>query len=169
MVRFSLKTFFNFFGGNSKNFDFILCVAYCNCWQWNWWESTYASKDFSMTSFAHCTVEISKKFFILKTFYLYKLRVKEINLISNMMNFSKISTVDWGHVCGPGDQITSQCTCVKMFVILLFSSILSITFSQQISGYGPVDVAELNPLTLSWNQVRQPFCWKVWTIFGELL
>jgi hypothetical protein len=25
---------------------------------------------------------------------------------------------------------------------------------QQISGYGPVDLAELNPLTLSWNQVR---------------
>ena len=25
--------------------------------------------------------------------------------------------------------------------------------TQQISGYGPVDVAELNPLTLSWNQV----------------
>ena len=25
--------------------------------------------------------------------------------------------------------------------------------AQQISGYGPVDVAELNPLTLSWNQV----------------
>merc|ERR1711899_637276 len=26
--------------------------------------------------------------------------------------------------------------------------------TQQISGYGPVDVAELNPLTLSWNQVH---------------
>merc|ERR1719350_54409 len=26
--------------------------------------------------------------------------------------------------------------------------------AQQISGYGPVDVAELNPLTLSWNQVH---------------
>ena len=26
--------------------------------------------------------------------------------------------------------------------------------TQQISGYGPVDVAELNPLTLSWNQVN---------------
>ena len=26
-------------------------------------------------------------------------------------------------------------------------------YTQQISGYGPVDVAELNPLTLSWNQV----------------
>ena len=26
--------------------------------------------------------------------------------------------------------------------------------TQQISGYGPVDVAELNPLTLSWNQVK---------------
>ena len=25
--------------------------------------------------------------------------------------------------------------------------------AQQISGYGPIDVAELNPLTLSWNQV----------------
>ena len=25
---------------------------------------------------------------------------------------------------------------------------------QQISGYGPVDVAELNPLTLNWNQVQ---------------
>ena len=30
---------------------------------------------------------------------------------------------------------------------------LDLTFAQQISGYGPVDVAELNPLTLSWNQV----------------
>ena len=26
-------------------------------------------------------------------------------------------------------------------------------YTQQISGYGPVDVAELHPLTLSWNQV----------------
>ena len=30
---------------------------------------------------------------------------------------------------------------------------LDLTFGQQISGYGPVDVAELNPLTLNWNQV----------------
>ena len=30
---------------------------------------------------------------------------------------------------------------------------LDLTIAQQISGYGPVDVAELNPLTLSWNQV----------------
>ena len=29
--------------------------------------------------------------------------------------------------------------------------------TQQISGYGPVDVAELNPLTLSWNQVKNSF------------
>ena len=27
--------------------------------------------------------------------------------------------------------------------------------AQQISGYGPVDVAELNPLTLNWNQVQR--------------
>ena len=32
---------------------------------------------------------------------------------------------------------------------------LDLTFGQQISGYGPVDVAELNPLTLNWNQVRK--------------
>jgi len=31
---------------------------------------------------------------------------------------------------------------------------LDLTFGQQISGYGPVDVAELNPLTLNWNQVH---------------
>ena len=30
---------------------------------------------------------------------------------------------------------------------------LGLTSAQQISGYGPVDVAELNPLTLNWNQV----------------
>ena len=30
--------------------------------------------------------------------------------------------------------------------------------AQQISGYGPVDVAELNPLTLSWNQVQRILC-----------
>merc|ERR1712086_1206975 len=31
---------------------------------------------------------------------------------------------------------------------------LGLTGAQQISGYGPVDVAELNPLTLNWNQVH---------------
>ena len=35
----------------------------------------------------------------------------------------------------------------------LFLALLQAVKGQQISGYGPVDVAELNPLTLNWNQV----------------
>merc|ERR1712141_243434 len=36
----------------------------------------------------------------------------------------------------------------------LILALLQAVKGQQISGYGPVDVAELNPLTLSWNQVH---------------
>jgi len=36
----------------------------------------------------------------------------------------------------------------------LFLALLQAVKGQQISGYGPVDVAELNPLTLNWNQVH---------------
>jgi len=42
-------------------------------------------------------------------------------------------------------------TIFKGFFIL---SIIKVNYAQQISGYGPVDVAELNPLTLNWNQVH---------------
>ena len=35
----------------------------------------------------------------------------------------------------------------------LILALLQAVKGQQISGYGPVDVAELNPLTLNWNQV----------------
>merc|ERR1711997_815222 len=46
----------------------------------------------------------------------------------------------------------------KMVVWSLAFTVAFIGFdlisAQQISGYGPVDVAELNPLTLSWNQVH---------------
>ena len=42
-----------------------------------------------------------------------------------------------------------------MWTILAFISALTAVQAQQISGYGPVDVAELNPLTLNWNQVRK--------------
>ena len=35
----------------------------------------------------------------------------------------------------------------------LFLALLQAVKGQQISGYGPVDEAELNPLTLNWNQV----------------
>ena len=43
---------------------------------------------------------------------------------------------------------------VKMWTFLAFIWGLQAVQGQQISGYGPVDVAELNPLTLNWNQVR---------------
>lgn len=36
---------------------------------------------------------------------------------------------------------------------LAILALLQAVKGQQISGYGPVDVAELNPLTLNWNQV----------------
>merc|ERR1712001_303716 len=48
--------------------------------------------------------------------------------------------------------------CKKMVLWPLYFTLAFIAFdltnAQQISGYGPVDVAELNPLTLSWNQVH---------------
>merc|ERR1712001_271349 len=48
--------------------------------------------------------------------------------------------------------------CRKMVFWPLAISLAFIAFdltnAQQISGYGPVDVAELNPLTLSWDQVH---------------
>ena len=37
---------------------------------------------------------------------------------------------------------------------LAILALLQAVKGQQISGYGPVDVAELNPLTLNWNQVH---------------
>jgi len=37
--------------------------------------------------------------------------------------------------------------------VVLITALVAVE-GQQISGYGPVDVAELNPLTLSWNQVH---------------
>ena len=37
---------------------------------------------------------------------------------------------------------------------LAILALLQAVKGQQISGYGPVDVAELNPLTLNWNQVQ---------------
>merc|ERR1719367_2277555 len=40
------------------------------------------------------------------------------------------------------------------FFLAFFAAALGWSKGQQISGYGPVDVAELNPLTLSWNQVH---------------
>ena len=41
----------------------------------------------------------------------------------------------------------------KMWSLVLILALFEATKGQQISGYGPVDVAELNPLTLNWNQV----------------
>jgi len=49
-------------------------------------------------------------------------------------------------------------------LLLAFATLflkLEPNFAQQISGYGPVDVAELNPLTLSWNQVSQMLARKL--------
>ena len=42
-----------------------------------------------------------------------------------------------------------------MWSLLLVLAFFEATKGQQISGYGPVDVAELNPLTLNWNQVPE--------------
>ena len=64
------------------------------------------------------------------------------------------------------DQFCALGTCVqrvtnthfqnlnKMWTFLAFVLAVQAVQGQQISGYGPVDVAELNPLTLNWNQVR---------------